>query len=161
MSTDIKLGKTQISKIIQSGWSFGSWLANLARKALKHVALARDKLLGLVSHLTSSGIKKIDRKITGKRAFRTGKTFTLFISNEDINEINKIMKSLGDSCVLIDGVTITVIHEIKEKQTDKFLGAFLATLGTSLVQTVISSVGKGISGRGVGRAWRGYMDKIL
>ena len=154
MSRDIKLGKTQISKIIQSGGSFGSWLANLARKSLKNVAvaLAREKLLGLVSHLTSSGIKKIDRKITGKRAFRTGKRFTLFISNEDINEINKIMKSLGDSCVLIDGVTITVIHEIKEKQTDKFLGAFLATLGTSLVQTVISSVGKGISGRGDGRA---------
>ena len=29
MSTDIKLSKTQISKIIQSGGSFGSWLGNL------------------------------------------------------------------------------------------------------------------------------------
>ena len=32
MSTDIKLGKAQISKIIQSGGSFGSWLANLEKK---------------------------------------------------------------------------------------------------------------------------------
>ena len=32
MSTDIKLGKVQISKIIQSGGSFGSWLANLEKK---------------------------------------------------------------------------------------------------------------------------------
>ena len=30
MSTDAKLNKTQISKIIQSSGSFGSWLVNLA-----------------------------------------------------------------------------------------------------------------------------------
>ena len=33
--TDIKLSKAQISKIIQSGGSFGSWLGNLGKKALK------------------------------------------------------------------------------------------------------------------------------
>ena len=32
MLTDIKLNKTQISKIIQSVGSFGSWLANLGKK---------------------------------------------------------------------------------------------------------------------------------
>ena len=31
-STDIKLSKTQISKIFQSGRSFGSWLAYLRKK---------------------------------------------------------------------------------------------------------------------------------
>ena len=35
MSTDIKLIKSQISKVIQSGGSFGSWIANLGKKALK------------------------------------------------------------------------------------------------------------------------------
>ena len=34
MSTDIKLIKAQISKIIQSGGSFCSWLGNLGKKAL-------------------------------------------------------------------------------------------------------------------------------
>ena len=34
MSTDIKLSKAQISKIIQSGRSLGSWLDNLGQKAL-------------------------------------------------------------------------------------------------------------------------------
>ena len=34
MSTDIKLSKAQVSKIIQSGGSFGSRVANLGRKAL-------------------------------------------------------------------------------------------------------------------------------
>ena len=32
MSTDIKLSKAQISKIIQSGGPFGSWLSNLGKK---------------------------------------------------------------------------------------------------------------------------------
>ena len=32
MLTDMKLSKSQISKIVQSGGSFGSWLANLRKK---------------------------------------------------------------------------------------------------------------------------------
>ena len=32
MSTDIKLSNAQISKIIQSGGSFGSWLTNFGKK---------------------------------------------------------------------------------------------------------------------------------
>ena len=52
MSTDIKLSKAQISKIIQSGGFFGSWLGNLGKKALTIIAipLARDNLPGLVSN---------------------------------------------------------------------------------------------------------------
>ena len=44
MSTDIKLSKTQNSKIIQSGGSFNSWLGNLGMKALTNIAipLARE-----------------------------------------------------------------------------------------------------------------------
>ena len=50
MSTNVKLSKAQISKIIQSCGSFGSWLGNLGKKALKYIAfpLARDNLPGLV-----------------------------------------------------------------------------------------------------------------
>ena len=33
MSTDIKLSKAQISKMIQSYGSFGSWLGNLGKKS--------------------------------------------------------------------------------------------------------------------------------
>ena len=39
---------------------------------------------------------------------RAGKGFTLFISNEDINDFIKVIKSLEDSGVLIDRVTETV-----------------------------------------------------
>ena len=49
-----------------------------------------------------------------KRAVRAGKGLNLFISNEDMNDIIKIKKSLEDSGVLIYGVTVTVKHEIKK-----------------------------------------------
>ena len=48
--------KAQISTIIESGWSFDSWLGDLGKKALRNIAipLARDNLPGLVSNLTSN-----------------------------------------------------------------------------------------------------------
>ena len=54
MSTHIKLSKGKIPKIIQSDGSFGSWLGNLGKKAIKNItiALAKDNLSGLVSNLT-------------------------------------------------------------------------------------------------------------
>ena len=132
----------------------------MEKKALANVAvpLARDNLPRLVSNLTSSAVNKFDREISGKGAARAGKRFTLFISNEDMNDIIKIIKSSEDSSVLIDGVTETVKDEIK-KQAGGFLGALLAPLAVSLLQLVISSVVKGINGRGVRRAERGYMVK--
>ena len=132
----------------------------MEKKALANVAvpLARDNLPRLVSNLTSSAVNKFDREISGKGAARAGKRFTLFISNEDMNDIIKIIKSSEDSSVLIDGVTETVKDEIK-KQAGGFLGALLAPLAASLLQLVISSVVKGINGRGVRRAERGYMVK--
>ena len=55
----------------------------------------------------------------------------------------------------IDEVTETVKHEInKNKKAD-----FLELLAALLVQKVISLIIEGISGRGVRRARRGYMDK--
>ena len=67
--------------------------------------------------------------------------------------IIKIIKSLEDLGVLIDGVTETVKDEI--------IGNLFPPLATSLEQPVISSVVKGISGRGVRRAARGCMVKIF
>ena len=159
MSTGIKLSKTQISKIIQSGGSFGSWFGNLGKKALTNIAshLAREDLPGLVNNLTSNAMNKIERKISGKGAVGAGKGSILFISNGDII---KIMKLLEDSCALIGGVTETVKYEIK-KLKGVFIQALLAPLASSIVQPIISSVVKGISERGVGRAERGYMNKTF
>ena len=63
MSTDIKLCKAQISKIIQSGRTFGSWLANVGKKALRKVAilLANNNIPRLVSILASNSISKLKK----------------------------------------------------------------------------------------------------
>ena len=95
MATDMKFSKTQISKIIQAGRSFGFGLANLGKnKALGNVAipLARDNVPGLVSNLTSNAINKFERKIRDLFIY-------LFILNEDMNDIIEIIKSLEDSDV--------------------------------------------------------------
>ena len=89
---------------------------------------------------------------------RAGKRLTLFILNEDMNNIIKITKSLEDSAVLIDEVTETVKHEIKEQES-VLLGALLAPLVASLVQPVISSLIIALSKRGVRIAGTEYMDK--
>ena len=52
---------------------------------------------------------------------------------------HKIIKSLENSGVLIDGITEMVKCEIK-KQEGRFLGTLLAPLAASLVQPGISSV---------------------
>ena len=46
---------------------------------------------GLASNLASNAINQLERNITGKGAVRVGREFTLFILNEDMNDI-KIKK---------------------------------------------------------------------
>ena len=64
ISTDIKLSKAQISKMIQSGVFFCNMLANLRTKVITDLAipLARKNLPGLVSNLASNAINKFERK---------------------------------------------------------------------------------------------------
>ena len=76
MSTDIKLSKTQISKLIQSGGSYGSCQGNLGKKSLASIAipLGRGKLPGLVRNLTSIAINKfIGKNNKSKRSCQAGK----------------------------------------------------------------------------------------
>ena len=74
---------------------------------------------------------------------RARKKFTLFISNEEMNDIINIIKSFEHSGVLYDGVTETV----------------------NLVQPVISSVVKVMSGREVrrpviGNIWIKFFNSV-
>ena len=79
MSTDLKLSKTQISKIIQSGAFLGSLLSKLAGLLMKVVIpIAKNVLapLGITAaaSVVDAGIQKIK-----KHGYRTK---TLIISNE-------------------------------------------------------------------------------
>ena len=103
-------------------------------------------------------MNKFDRNIIGKGSVRAGKGFTLFLSNKDINNITKFMKSSEELGVLIDGATETVNYRIR-KQKSGFLGVLGAPLTTLLVQTNIFLIVKGLSGKGVRRADKRYKDQ--
>ena len=60
------------------------------------------------------------KKNKWKRSYQSRKTIYFFISNEDMNDIIKIIKSLKDSNLLIYGITQTVKNEIKNKKVDFF-----------------------------------------
>ena len=99
------------------------------------------------------------RKITGQGAARAGKGFTLFITNENMDDIIKIVESLENSGLLIDGVSETVKHEI-QKQEGGFPPPMIAPMAASLltptassfIQPVASSLINAITGKGVMRA---------
>ena len=76
---------------------------------------------------------------------------TVIISNDEMDDILKIVKSLENSGVLLKGVSVTIQHEAKE-QREGFLSMLLGTLGASLLGDVLS---KGLSVRGVIRAGEG------
>ena len=69
-------------------------------------------------------------------------------------------KIIRDSGVLIDGVNEIVNNELT-KPKGGFLGALLAPLKIFSAQQVISSVVKDISGRGIRRAERRYIDQNI
>ena len=72
------------------------------------------------------------------------------ISNDEINDIIKIVKSLKDSGFLLKGVTETVQNEVKE-QKGGFLGMLLGTLGTSLLGNLLTGRGIYRTGKSKGK----------
>ena len=146
-SIDIKLSKTQLSKMIQSGAFLGNLLGKLASPLMKvAMPLAKNVLAPLGS---SAAMSAIDGSIK-KKMLGSGAT-TLIISNDEMDDILKIVKSLKNSGVLLKGVSETIQHEAKE-QRGGFLGMLLVTLGASLLGDVLS---KGLFGKGVIRAGEG------
>ena len=153
LSTDIKLPKTQLSKMIQSGGFLGKFLGPLLRTGLplmKSVIkpLAKSVLIPLgLTAAASAADAGIHKKTLGSGHNNT----TLIISNDEMDDILKIVKSLENSGVLLKSVSETIQHEAKE-QRGGFLSMLLGTLGASLLGDVLS---KGLSGRGVIRAGEG------
>ena len=143
MSTDIKLSKAQISKIIQSGGFLGTLLSKLALPLMTFaVSSAKNILapLGIIAAASAIGAG-IQKKIYG-----SGKT-TLIISNKEMSDIMKIVQALEDSNNLLKGVTKTIKQETKE-QKGRFSSMLLGTVGVSLLGNMLA--GKGIVSAGSG-----------
>ena len=75
-------------------------------------------------------------------------TTTLIISNDEMNDIIKIVKSLENSSVLLKRVSETIQHEAKELRGG-FLSMLLGTLGASLLGNLLTG-GKGVIRAGEG-----------
>ena len=114
--------------MIQSGGFLGNLLGKLAGPLMKvAMPLAKNVLapLGL-----SAAMSAIDGNIK-KKILGSGAT-TLIISNDEMDDILKIVKSLENSGVLLKEVSETIQHEAKE-QRGRFFGMLLGTLGASLL----------------------------
>ena len=137
MSTDLTLSKAQIYKIIQSGGFLGSLLSKLADPSMKvAVPLAKNILASLGITAAASAIDaRIQKKIQGSG------TTTLIISNEEMNDIMKIVQALEDSNIVLKRVTNTIKNETKE-QKGRFFSMLLGTLEASLLGSILA--GKGI-----------------
>ena len=146
MSTNLKFSKSQISKTIKSGGFLGSLLSKLAGPLMKVVIpLAKRVLAPLGITAIDAGIQK---KIHGSDST------TLIISNEEMNDIMKIVQALEDSNILLKGITKRIKNEKKE-QKGEFLSMLLGTLDANLLGNVLAGQGIVRSGSGnkKGKQW--------
>ena len=75
-------------------------------------------------------------------------TTTLIISNDEMKDIIRIVKSFKDSGLLLKGVSETIQNDAKE-QKEGFLSMLLGTLGASLLGNVLADRGINKAGEGV------------
>ena len=104
MSTYLKLSKAQITKIIQSGGFLGSLLSKLAGPLMKvAIPFAKNVLAPLgITAAASTNDAGIQKEI------HSSGTTTLIVSNEEMNDIMKIVQALEDFNILLKGVTKTI-----------------------------------------------------
>ena len=160
LTTDIKLSKAQIKKLIQSGGFLGKLLSKLAGPLMKvAMPLAKNVLapLGLTAAMSA-----IDGS-TQKKIHGSG--VKLIIEQEDMKDM-KIIKALENSGILLKGVSKAIKNETKE-QRGGFSSMLLGTLGASLLGNLLTG-GKGImragdgivhAGDGIVRAGEGSKKK--
>ena len=109
--TDIKMSRTQISKVIQSWGFLSSLLSKIASPLMKvEVPLANNVLAPLgITAATSSIDTGIQKKIHSSGT-------TLIISNEETNDILEIVQALEESNILLKGICKTIKNKTKEQK---------------------------------------------
>ena len=164
-STDIKLSKTQISKMIQSGGFLGRLLGPLLKTGLpliKNVIkpLAKSVLIPLgLTAAASAADAEMHKKMLGSGRPSSSALYNntiLIISNDEMKDIIKIVKSLQGSSLLLEGVSGTIQTKAKE-QRGGFNSMLLGTLGASLLGNILA--GREINRAGEGVFRDGYVNK--
>ena len=155
-SVDINFSKTQLSKMIQSAGFLGRLLGPLLKTGLPLISnvikpLAKSLLIPLrLTAAAPAADAGIHIKVLG-----SGNT-TLIISNKDMEDLIKTVKSLEDSGLLLKGVAESVQNEVKE-QKGGFLIALLGTLGASLLENLLAGKGVNKKDKRIHRAGEGIV----
>ena len=139
-SANIKLSQTQLHKIRQSGGFLGRLLGPLLKPGLPLVGnLLKPFAISVVISLGLTAAASATDAAIHKKVFGSGtnpsdlaKRATSIISNEEMNDIMKIVKSLEESGFLMKSVSKTSKNEVKE-QKGGFLRMLLGTLSASLL----------------------------
>ena len=147
--------------MMQSGGFLGRPLGPLLKTGLplmKSVIkpLAKSILIPLgLTAAVSAADARTHKKILGSGH---SNNTTLIISNDKMDDILKIVKSLEDSGVLLKGVSETIQHEAKE-QREGFLSMLLGTLCASLLGDAKVLSGRGVIGAGERTIRAGYASE--
>ena len=105
-------------------------IGNVLKPLAKSVLIS----LGLIAAASATDAA-IHKKMFGSR------TTALIISNEEMNDIMKIVKSLEESDLWIKSVSKTIENEAKE-QKGTFLGMLLDSLGASVLANLLQGKDK-------------------
>ena len=110
----------------------------LMKNALK--ALLKNILIPL--RLTAAALgtdAAIHKKISGsvRPSNLVLRTKTLTISNEEMNNVMKIVKSLEESGLIVKGVSKTIKNEAKEQKVE-FFSILLGPLSASLLRNLLT-----------------------
>ena len=157
---DIKISKTQLSKIIQSGGFLGKLLGPLLKTGLPLTEsaitpLAKSVLIPLgLTAAASAADAGIHEEILG-----SGGHATLIISNKVMEDLIKLVKSLEDSGSLLKGVTESVQNKAKD-QKGGFLRMLLGTLGATLLGNLLTGKGAFHAGKKIHRAGEGIVRDV-
>ena len=161
-STCIKLPKTQLSKMIQSGGFLGKLLGPLLERGLPLIKniikpLAKSVLtpLGLTAAASAADLG-IHKKILWSDKRPLDLALSNNTTNDEMKDIIEIVKSPEDSGLLLKGVTETIQNEAEEEKQG-FLSMLLGTLVASLLGNILA--GKGINRDGEGILRAGYANK--
>ena len=133
---NINLSKIQLHKIGQSGGFLGRLLESLLTTGLPLIENVRkpfDKSILIPLGLTA--VASATDAAIHKKIFESGNT-ALIISNEEMNDFVKIMKSLEESSLLTK-FSETIKNEAKEQKRG-FLSMLLGTLGASLLGNLLT-----------------------
>ena len=163
LPTNIKLSKTELSKKIQSGGFVGRLLGPLLKTGLSLMEnvikkITKSVLIPLELTAAAAADARIHKKVLGfgKSPLDLAKhtTTTLTMSNDEIPDIIKIVKSLEDSGLLLKGVKETIREREQEgarKQKGGFLSMLLGTIGASLLGSILA-------GKEMNRAAEGFFN---